>query len=116
MDAHGLALNPVKTSPLGMSGECFCGAFARPNELDMIRRVCPDVAEKIDRLAVIAREAGKPCVWGQAPLKPGLRVLETGPLCSSCDVRARAAGVKIVESDGVADVYGEGTDVDSGED
>ena len=60
MNAFALLRNPVKDSVLGMSGECFCGAFARPYELDMIREVCPDVAVEIDRLAAIAETASKP--------------------------------------------------------
>lgn len=94
MDSFGLPRNPVKTSPLGMSGECFCGAFARPGELEMIRQICPDVAEEIDRLAEVAKSAGTPCIWGERPRK-NLEMLETGPLCSSCDQRARAAGIVI---------------------
>lgn len=85
--------NPVKDSILGMSGECFCGAFARPEEYEMIRRVCPDVADEIDRLSKIAEECGKPSKWGCRPEKKGLEVVETGPLCNSCDRKARAAGV-----------------------
>lgn len=96
MDSFGLSRNPIKMSPLGMSGECFCGAFARPNELDMIRQICPDVAQEIDRLSVIARENGKPSIWGVHPSKGEIAIVKTGPLCTSCDVRAKAAGV-IVE-------------------
>lgn len=99
MDAHALPRNPVKRSPLGMSGECFCGAFARPGELDMIRAIVPDVAEEIDRCADIARAAGKPCVWGTRPpgkAKGVLTVEAAGPLCSTCDLKAAAAGLNVV--------------------
>lgn len=94
MEQHELPLNPIKTSPLGMSGECFCGAFARPYEIILVRRFAPDVAEEIDRLAVIAKANGKPCVWGQKP-KHNTGQLEfawSGPLCTSCDQRAAASG------------------------
>lgn len=84
--------NPIKDSILGMSGECFCGAFARPYELDMIRQVCPDVAQEIDRLACIAKECGTKCVWGPTP-KKGTTIAPTGPLCSTCDRKAAAAGL-----------------------
>lgn len=96
MDEHDLPRNPVKLA-LGMSGECFCGAFASPGELNRIRVHCPDVAAEIDRLAVIARECGKHDKWGERPPKQkGLLAVESGPLCSSCDLRAKAAGVLFV--------------------
>jgi 3'-phosphoadenosine 5'-phosphosulfate sulfotransferase (PAPS reductase)/FAD synthetase len=94
MDAFDLPRNPIKMTPIGMSGECFCGAFARPNEIALIRQHAPDVAEEIDRLAVIAKECGKHCVWGTRPdRRKGVVVAQTGPLCNSCDARAMAAGI-----------------------
>jgi 3'-phosphoadenosine 5'-phosphosulfate sulfotransferase (PAPS reductase)/FAD synthetase len=100
MDSWGLARNPIKTSPLGKSGECFCGAFARPGELEMIRQFCPDVGEEIDRLAAIARAAGKGAAWGYGA-RQRLNVVEdvdaVGPLCSGCDYKARAAGIVVRE-------------------
>lgn len=94
MDHFDLPRNPIKQSPLAMSGECFCGAFARPGELEMIRIYAPDVAEEIDRLSAIAREAGTHCIWGtRKKSEKGLITVETGPLCSSCDARAYAAGL-----------------------
>jgi 3'-phosphoadenosine 5'-phosphosulfate sulfotransferase (PAPS reductase)/FAD synthetase len=94
MTEHMLPRNPVKDSILGMSGECFCGAFARPWELEMIRMVVPDVAAEIDRLSVIAKECGTPCEWGKRRKdEKGVVTVYTGPLCSSCDRKAVAAGV-----------------------
>lgn len=96
MEYYDLPRNPIKQTPIGMSGECFCGAFARPGEIDMIRKYCPDVALEIDRLTVIAKECGKHSVWGTRPDKQkGVVVAQTGPLCNSCDVRAMAAGLII---------------------
>lgn len=96
MDEQDLPRNPIKLTPLGMSGECFCGAFARPNEIAIIRRYAPDVAEEIDRLAVIAKDAGKHCVWGTRPDRnKGIISVRTGPLCNSCDARAMAAGIVV---------------------
>lgn len=92
MHAFDLPRNPVKLA-LGMSGECFCGAFAAPGELERIRQHCPDVAEEIDRLTLVAQECGTWDKWGQRPTK-GEEEAESGPLCSSCDVRAKLAGVK----------------------
>lgn len=97
MNLFSMPRNPIKQTALGMSGECFCGAFARPYELEMIREFCPDVAVEIERLQVIAKECGhhNSCVWGQRPTKDE-EVLETGPLCNTCDNKARQAGLKII--------------------
>lgn len=93
MNEHDLPRSPMKLA-LGMSGECFCGAFASPGELDRIRQHAPDVAAEIDRLTVIAQECGAHAKWGTRPdKKKGIVVAETGPLCSSCDRRAEAAGL-----------------------
>lgn len=93
---HHVPRNPVKDSILAMSGECFCGAFARPNEREMIKAVCPDVDKEISRLEVIARENGikeENCTWGRRDRKKGIEVVETGPMCNSCDRKAAAAGI-----------------------
>jgi len=106
MDAFDIPRNPIKMTPIGMSGECFCGAFARPNEIAMIRQYAPDVAEEIDRLAVIAKQCGKHAVWGTRPdRRKGVVVAQTGPLCNSCDARAMAAGI-IVDCTGIGSVAG----------
>lgn len=80
---------------LHMSGECLCGAFAHPGELDEIGFWFPEMAEEIHALEHEARalwEAGelpgvpeKKLCWGwgagkEAPSK-------SGPMCSSCDDR-----------------------------
>lgn len=94
MDEHDLPRNPIKESPLGMSGECFCGAFAAPGELELVRRYAPDVAAEIDRLSAVAVECGTHSEWGTRPDKcKGMVVAQTGALCSSCDRRAAAAGL-----------------------
>lgn len=54
LDAMDVERNPIKVSPLAMSGECFCGAYARPNEIALIQKYAPDVAEEIERLEVLA--------------------------------------------------------------
>jgi 3'-phosphoadenosine 5'-phosphosulfate sulfotransferase (PAPS reductase)/FAD synthetase len=98
MNAEDLPRNPIKQTPLGMSGECFCGSFARPNEIQMVRQFVPDVAQEIDRLAIIAKDCGKHCTWGTRPDKrKGIVAAPTGPLCNSCDVRATAAGLFLTE-------------------
>ena len=95
MNDFALPRNPVKESLLGMSGECFCGAFARPYELEMIQQFAPDVATEIARLEQIAKECGRvQCRWGKRqPGENGQVIVRTGPLCSSCDRKAAAAGV-----------------------
>lgn len=94
MDFWALPRNPVKDSVIGMSGECFCGAFARPGELEMIKKFVPDVAAEIDRLHAIAKECGTPCEWGRRrPGETGVVTVRTGELCSTCDFKATAAGV-----------------------
>ena len=72
---------------LHMSGECLCGAFAHPGELEEIRYHYPHVAAHIDTLQHKARTAGIPepfCNWGHGQGKPKG---PTGRLCSSCDAR-----------------------------
>lgn len=55
---------------LHMSGECLCGAFARPNEFEEIREWFPATAERIARLEEKARAAGlHGCAWGKRPPK-----------------------------------------------
>jgi len=75
--------NPV-TDALGMSGECLCGAFAKPGELDRIRLWYPEVAQQIADLEreVAAAGHGEPfCRWGHGKGKPAEK---TGKLCESC--------------------------------
>jgi 3'-phosphoadenosine 5'-phosphosulfate sulfotransferase (PAPS reductase)/FAD synthetase len=87
---HELPINPV-TRILGMSGECLCGAFAQPNELEAkIRPHFPEVAAQIDALAEEARIAGKHCAWGTRPKKAKLLDqydIPWMPLCSGCPTK-----------------------------
>lgn len=69
---------------LHMSGECLCGAFAKPDELEEIRFWFPAMAEEIDQLQrdVIAAGHKTPFSrWGHGQGKPPERV---GKLCTSC--------------------------------
>lgn len=80
--------NPV-AEKLHMSGECLCGAFAHPGELEEIRYWFPEVAAEIDELEAKARARGIPepfCTWGHGQGKPS----GSGRLCSSCDARQAA--------------------------
>lgn len=79
-----LPLNPV-TEHLHMSGECLCGAFAKPGELDEIGFFYPEVAEHLRALERCAADAGIPqCAWGEKP--PGQATASAGRLCSSCTI------------------------------
>lgn len=93
MDEMGLPRNPF-TGTLCMSGECFCGAYGKPGEIEKIRQYAPDVAENIDRLAAIARECGKHDKWGTpppqcAPIDPSQLEIP-GMMCWSCQAKADA--------------------------
>jgi 3'-phosphoadenosine 5'-phosphosulfate sulfotransferase (PAPS reductase)/FAD synthetase len=69
---------------LHMSGECLCGAFAKPDELDEIRFWFPDMAAEIDQLEADVTAAGHKAPfnrWGHGQGKPPE---ETGKLCTSC--------------------------------
>ena len=68
---------------LHMSGECLCGAFSKPNELEWISLWYPDIADRIRLLEQRAVKAGlKSCRWG--PQSSKLLRQSPGPLCSSC--------------------------------
>lgn len=94
MNTYRLMMGDVPINPvaekLHMSGECLCGAFAKPNELEEIRFWYPNVAEEIDRLTEEVRAAGHKepfCTWGHGQGKP---TELTGKLCTSCDIQQPA--------------------------
>jgi len=76
-----------------MSGECLCGAFAKPGELDEIGDWFPDVASHIRGLEQTVRAAGAPeerCRWGWGAYrdrKTAERPPKSGAMCSSCEQR-----------------------------
>jgi 3'-phosphoadenosine 5'-phosphosulfate sulfotransferase (PAPS reductase)/FAD synthetase len=86
-DDDPVPVNPV-SEKLHMSGECLCGAYAHPGELEEIRFWYPEMAAQIDALMAKARARGIPepwCTWGHGQGKP-----KPGPaprLCQSCDDR-----------------------------
>jgi len=84
--AGDVPVNSV-SEKLHMSGECLCGAFAKPDELDEIRLWFPDMAAEIDALQDDVKAAGHQepwCRWGHGQGKPADKV---GPLCTSCDLQ-----------------------------
>lgn len=74
---------------LHMSGECLCGSFAKPGELDEIRLWFPDVAAEIETLEREVAKAGHPerlCTWGyRKGADKQMPAASPGALCSSCD-------------------------------
>lgn len=89
MRLYELPRNPVKDT-LCMSGECLCGAFAKPEEFAEIKALYPDTAAEIERIEEVARLAGQPNhTWGVRP-KTERQIEELGGaehMCSSCHFR-----------------------------
>ena len=81
-DRFSLPSNEV-VEILHMSGECLCGAFAKPGELDWLALFYPKVAQRIRQLEKKAHSAGiKSCHWGPQSSK---EIREApGPLCAGC--------------------------------
>jgi 3'-phosphoadenosine 5'-phosphosulfate sulfotransferase (PAPS reductase)/FAD synthetase len=89
MQAHDLPRNPV-VELLCMSGECLCGAFARPNELQEILLWYPETAKGIYALQDEARAAGKHSRWGVPPPTRSPEDAPLLPLCWSCEAKMEA--------------------------
>jgi 3'-phosphoadenosine 5'-phosphosulfate sulfotransferase (PAPS reductase)/FAD synthetase len=87
IDAKGLPRNAV-VDKLCMSGECLCGAFAKPGELVEIEAAYPEVARRIDGLEIKALMAGVHAKWGTRPPK-AKPVPATTPMdmCWSCEAK-----------------------------
>ncbi len=66
MHKNKLPRNTVKDR-LCMSGECLCGAFAKPGELRDLEIWYPEVADRIKRLEKEVRANGFPWGWEDAP-------------------------------------------------
>lgn len=80
-----LPVNEV-SQHLHISGECLCGCFARPGELDEIRFFYPEVAERIEEWQRRAEERGLTyCQWGQR--RSGAGRDDGGRLCRACVTR-----------------------------
>lgn len=71
-----------------MSGECLCGAFAHPGELDEVGEWFPHVKAHIEALEEKVRAAGHEepfCTWGHGQGAPASR---SSWMCGSCKFRA----------------------------
>jgi 3'-phosphoadenosine 5'-phosphosulfate sulfotransferase (PAPS reductase)/FAD synthetase len=83
---HNLPENEV-VRLLHRSGECLCGALARPEELKEIALWYPDVAKRIRGLERACYEKRLPFAWGSKKVAmPPPEQMEF-PLCQSCELR-----------------------------
>ncbi len=83
------------------SGECLCGAFAKPGELEELEFWFPAVGQQIRDLEREAEQAGKRyCRWGHGAIQGESKPV--GPLCSGCELFPES-----VQADVPADVNGE---------
>lgn len=91
--AASVPRNPV-VEVLHMSGECLCGSFAKPGELNEIACWYPQTAARIRALEVQVKAAGHDGVWGQRPTRQRKRQparfdsagRKVGPLCQQCEL------------------------------
>lgn len=89
IESAGLKRNPV-VDMLHMSGECLCGAFAKPGELEWISAWYPRIGKQIRDLECRAEEAGVHCKWGVRPPKRYQQIRQGQMelmLCWSCSRR-----------------------------
>lgn len=98
MEAHNLPRSEVKDT-IHLSGECFCGSFARPNEKRELETWYPEHAAKIEAWETLVRtavELGLTSVpfnhqqWGHgASYSHGMTAIPNGqmellPMCWEC--------------------------------
>lgn len=83
--------NELEVSPVvrlcGMSGECFCGAFAEKNEL--VIKIRPNFPKLYNRIIVLqeqAKEIGVPCKWGTRSKRRNKNQYSLAfmPMCVNC--------------------------------
>lgn len=88
---NGIERNTV-SALIHKSGECLCGAFAKPDELKEIEYWFPETAREIHEIEAAVKAAGqKACKWGVRPPKLGPAPKGAMPLCHGCEVqRAKA--------------------------
>lgn len=82
-DQHGITQNPV-AALIHKSGECLCGAYAQPGELEELELWFPETAAYIRSLEQEALAQGKR--WPKWGDRPPDRRPAPGPLCSSCQL------------------------------
>ena len=71
---------------VGISGECLCGAFAKPKERGRIQRHYPDLDSYLVWLEGRAKEIKQPyCEWGNGRRDdPDQNDLDFMPMCVNC--------------------------------
>jgi 3'-phosphoadenosine 5'-phosphosulfate sulfotransferase (PAPS reductase)/FAD synthetase len=86
IEQWGLQRNRV-VDLLHRSGECLCGALARPEEIDEIRYWFPEVARRIHTLERQCDQLGLPNRWGShfSHLRDARQAWL--PLCQDCETR-----------------------------
>jgi 3'-phosphoadenosine 5'-phosphosulfate sulfotransferase (PAPS reductase)/FAD synthetase len=83
---QGLPENQV-VRLLHRSGECLCGALARPEELDEIALWYPAIAKRLRGLERACYEKHLPFAWGSKRVEfPPKEQMEL-PLCQSCELK-----------------------------
>lgn len=93
-ETHELPRNPV-AEKICKSGECLCGAFAKPEELIELEEAYPAVAERIRRLEKQVRAAGFPWGWNEAPPRGWSKNaadnigIDEAVLCGDCHIQGR---------------------------
>lgn len=84
-ERHRLPRNPV-ADLLHMSGECLCGAYAKPDELKEIAYWFPETGRRIRALEAKVKAAGqRHCEWGHGG-GGTYRGRPVGELCQSCEL------------------------------
>lgn len=81
---HAIPRNPV-TPILGISGECLCGAFAKPGEREKIAAHYPGAEALIQECEAAAASNCQPAAWGERPSK------RQQHLCQQCDRKVAQA-------------------------
>lgn len=86
-DEHSVPRNEV-AALIHKSGECLCGAYAKPNELEEIAFWFPEDAEQIRQLEREASALGKTYQkWGGHDPSRKIRISPDMRLCQSCQLQ-----------------------------
>lgn len=98
-----LAENQIKRSPvvdiLHISGECLCGAYAKPGEREEIMRWFPKTGKRILELEAKVWAAGHHWKWGEIPPHTLQEADDPNqlwlfqPLCAGCPNKRPSTGI-----------------------
>jgi 3'-phosphoadenosine 5'-phosphosulfate sulfotransferase (PAPS reductase)/FAD synthetase len=88
LEAESLPRNAV-VDMIHMSGECLCGSYAKPEEMQELEQWFPDTAARLHELERKVEAAGHlRCVWGHKGddvNEQQQRLFPILPLCQSCE-------------------------------